>query len=182
MNVVLYQDHHHLPFYGPGHHPDAPLTPEYGERELQHEGKPFPLKSTWLWPVLEGLQESNLPYLAHVSALCGCGKNGRWHFCKRVWVQITTMPEEQVGGIPLIVKNDEKTVTHLWGGDNGTRSPYDFLPEAERDVVHDKTFWKSFFEGKLRDAKAEAELGVRKAAEAERKAREHAALYVVVPA
>lgn len=175
MLIALYSDHHHLPFWhGSKPLPEEIFDPEiHGKRVLTFNPgttgeKKQSVPEGWLWPVLMGLRQIDWPIMAHVSAFCECQGPGIWHYPKRVWVQISTLPaEKDERGIPLTVQpkaNDEERqqvlVQHLWGGDNSTYSPYDFvIPKGEREPPPESNqpeFWRDFFTEALKETRAEA--------------------------
>lgn len=173
MLVALYSDHHRLPFW-PGSKPlpEEMFDPEvHGKRVFTFNAgtsteEKQAVSDSWMWPVLMGLHQIDWPIMAHVSAFCECQGPGLWHFPKRVWIQISTLPSEKTQeGIPLTVgpkktadEEPKVLVQHLWGGDNGTRSPYDFvIPQGEREPPPESNqpeFWRDFFMTELRQVKS----------------------------
>ncbi len=182
MLIALHATHHSLPFWHRPKQPNELFDPETHAKVIFHgqsEREKVLVKDTFMWPILMGISAIDLPQvMAHVSAFCPCIGDGSVHWAKRKWVQFTTVPEEKVGEIPLVVKGEKVQVQHLWGGDNGTYSPFDFLKDRkDDDPLPDASFWKNFFLKELRDAKRET---LSKAAKASRKAEELTKLYEVV--
>lgn len=197
MLVALYSNHHHLPFYqGQKPLPQEVFDPEvHGKRVLtRHAETSWEQKQVvsedWLWPILIGLHQINWPIMAHVSAFREYEDPHEWHYCHRVWVQITTLAEEKnEQGIPITVRPKsegaeevEILVKHLWGSDNGTHTPYEFvLLKGQQEAPPElrlPAFWRDFFMQKLRETKAE--LGEIHAA-AVKEAAVNAELYSVIP-
>ena len=156
MIIALYDHHQKLPF---GHKPDQPKEMFDPKRHGQKLVNGIFARTTWIWPILMGLRAIKLPgIMAHVSAFCLCKERGRgWHFCDRVWVQITTLPTEtNCCGIPLTVRPDGTvTVEHLWGGDNGTANPYQLIG-GSMEGSDTAVFWRDFFLQELRTVKEAA--------------------------
>jgi hypothetical protein len=158
MKIALYPSHHCLPFW---HKPRQPeLIFDSGSMadwtlEGSH-GEDIPVHTSWMWPILQGLSAIDMPLLAHVSMNF---VDGKIHYSKRVWVQITTLPTTiDDRGIPLVVgSNNEALVDCLWGWDNQTYSPQQ-LPEARDGSEEDYAqaeYWKNLFEGILRKTKGD---------------------------
>lgn len=161
MLIALHNNHYFLPFWHNPQQPKELFDPEVHSKLLINlilagRGAQMPVTESWIWPILQGIHDINIPAMAHVSAFCGCRKDGTWHFPERVWVQITTLPKEYVDNIPLVVKDKEVLVEHLWGRDNGTYTPYDFLPDDQRNTKHSSIFWKKFFKISLREEEDDA--------------------------
>lgn len=160
MEIALYENHHHLPFW---HNPQQPVSlfdPRRDEmRPFGKGGEVIATKQTHIWPILLGLRSVEVSLLAHVSAFCSCVGAGQWHYPKRIWVQITTMPHDRdQNGSPIVVDGDGKVaVYHVWGGDNGTYSPHDLLSDArEREVAEAQgpEFWRAFFHERVTQARS----------------------------
>jgi hypothetical protein len=170
MLIALYQTHHQLPFWGgetnpfdifsPGKHGAFPFKGgdkiEVIDGQRTHVGNEMvSLKDAkYLFSFLSGLHDVECDYLiAHVSALCNCQleKKGWWHYPKRVWVQITTRPNEFTKeGLPIvydIIGRCKSEIHHVWGGDNGTHSPYDFFSDEKirEKASNDPRIWTRFF-------------------------------------
>lgn len=172
MKVLLYADHHHLPFWGgqeqstllfdpvvlatwvvqkwtPGHH----LTSD--GCSTSHAWRPDPkapsATENYMWPILCGLHALDLPFLAHVSSPF---MGGQVKSLKRAWVQFSNAPDQEIDGVPQCIVEGKAIVSCLWGRDNETYSPYDFLKVTEVLPEH-KTpdFWSSFFLGVLQEAR-----------------------------
>lgn len=181
MKTALYGGHHDLPFWGNGQQPNImfdPVTMSGWKYDTRDEGQ-IELHEGWMWPILVGLSLIEFPLLAHVSAGFIDGKIVP---IKRMWVQITTLPtEEDENGFPLVVKpfSQGKNVEHLWGGDNGTYSPWGFedvKSVSDEDKLKPE-FWKFYFERKLLDQRDEA---IQKSEKAAAEARRLIELYSVV--
>lgn len=170
MLVALYQDHHQLPWWGGKTNPFDIFNPEKhksfpfkGEYVIEGEGnnrritghKTVTLEEEkHLFSFLAGLYNVEASHLmAHVSALCGCEmkEHGYWHYPKRVWVQISTLPNEFTeNGIPVVydmIGKRKPEVCAVWGGDNGTGFPSQFfLDEQLREMAaNDSKIWTRFF-------------------------------------
>jgi hypothetical protein len=174
MDVAIYAGHHGLPFWGDSSysswgHPWIKFDPgkmrEWGHKADRVTGA---LVNAQIWPVLLGLHQMNLPFLAHVSA--GCRVEGRDTIeqAHRRWIQISSSATEtDEEGLPVLVHGEADSkhvlVTHLWGGDNRTYSPIGLLSDDERDQLSllrrgraQAGFWAEFFTNKLRTARSEA--------------------------
>lgn len=162
MLIALHRTHHTLPFWHNPQQAKEVFDPErHGQRELTFRDGPVPVKETWIWPLLKGLHDVEMPVMAHVSAFCNCGDEGTWHFPKRIWVQITTLPTEKDDqGVPVTIRGEERTVKGLWGYDNGTYTPYEFLDKENQKFdksKHTAEFWRNFFVEKMRAVRADAQ-------------------------
>ncbi|MCX6701712.1 MAG: hypothetical protein NTX96_00765 [Candidatus Zambryskibacteria bacterium] len=165
MKVALYSHHHCLPFWHSPSQPDIMFDPETmadwkmeivcdaalpGQTRLRE----ISIKEIWAWPLLLGLVSIDLPIMAHVSIRFN---DGKVEFPKRVWVQITTLPETTgADGLPVVVDgNGDVQVKLLWGRDNGTYSPNELLDVSnEKRMIPDT--WHHFFHTKLWTAKQSA--------------------------
>lgn len=179
MKIALYEDHHGLPFWGGKEQPKELFDPEiHAARTLTlNKSESQRASENWIWPILMGIHAIKIPILAHVSAFCSCLGGGKWHFSKRIWVQFTNLPEVCIDGVPLIFENGSVKVQQLWGGDNRTYSPNDFLPENERATEKTEIFWQTFFEKELRAKKKSV---LENARAAQRNAEELEKLFSVV--
>lgn len=153
MEIALYGGHHSLPFWHNPQQPKEMFEPRrHKKRKLFFAGTPQIACESMLWPILMGMYAIELPLvMGHISAFCR--HRGKWHFPKRIWVQITTLPPgRNAHGIPIVVHDGEVMVKHLWGGDNKTYTPYQFL--GQKAVAGEETalFWQHFFEQKLIEA------------------------------
>lgn len=170
MIVALYQDHHQLPWWGgktnpfdifnPEKHKSLPFKGDHKIEEIEgvrtivgHETIPLE-REKQLFSLLSGLHDVEASHLmAHVSAMCGCEmeKEGWWHYPKRVWVQVSTLPDEFTeAGIPVVynIIGERKPEVHrVWGGDNGTGFPSQFfVDERLREMAaNDSKIWTRFF-------------------------------------
>lgn len=177
MKVLLYNNHHQLPFW---HHPKQSTllfdpvalatwvvqkwTPgKYslpGGGWASHAWCPDPeapsATEDFMWPILCGLHALDMPFLAHVSSPF---VDGRVESLKRAWVQFSTIPDQEVDGIPLCIVDEKPVVTCLWGWDNGTYSPYELAGvRSSKDLKPEhKTpeFWTSFFLQVLQNVRQE---------------------------
>lgn len=165
MKIALYPHHHCLPFWHGPKQPTILFDPAMAcwvtkSREDSPSGKKdiatlTLAKDHWVWPILMGLHALDLCALAHVSIHFD-SETRRFKIPKRVWVQITTLPEAcNAEGIPVVVERGNVLVKHLWGGDNKTYTPYD-LAGIETDE-RPSEFWMEFFHEKLKEAKNEAQ-------------------------
>ncbi len=165
MEIALYTDHNELPFGQSPTQPNEMFDPKrHRNRELTFVCSEATVEESWIWPVLMGLHAITLPVMAHVSAFRPLLGDNKWAYSKRVWVQITTLPIEVHDDFPLIIKDGTVTVAHLWGGNNNTADPYDFLEGKVIEGSSEPAFWQNFFTEKLYEEKMEAELAARKAA------------------
>ncbi len=170
MLIALYQDHHQLPWWGGSTNPFDVFSPEKhkhfpfkGEEDIKKiDGKDTftgyktaPLEEVkQLFSFLSGLHNVEANHLmAHVSALCGCQLEnyGYYHYPKRVWVQISTLPNEFTDdGIPVVydmIGKRKQEIHFVWGSDNGTHFPSQFFDEEKmREMaVNDSRIWTRFF-------------------------------------
>lgn len=171
MKILLYSSHHYLPFWHP-----SPIQPKelfdpkiHGRWILAAGGGTQSIVKSWIWPVLIGLHRIDIPVLAHVSAFRDFERQGLWHHAYRTWVQITTLPPDvNDDGIPITIKNNKVIVDHLWGGDNGTYTPYELLDEGKRQLSLENSrpeFWHDFFIKRLKATKVTVTNEVRLALE-----------------
>jgi hypothetical protein len=158
MLIALYASHHQLPFWHSPEQPTEVFNPKrHGRRRLTLSDETPLVRNSFIWPVLMGLHAIDRPLMAHVSAFCNCGSRGKWHFPKRVWIQITTLPSwKSQLGIPVTVVDGKTVVKHIWGGDNGTYTPFQLLGKQPVEGENTVPFWEHFFEQKLQEARAEA--------------------------
>ena len=132
-------------------------------------------ESHWLYPIFMGLYHiDDLKMLGHISIIFqNCGKGQKFfRLPERVWVQITTHPCEYTGdGIPVVVKDDKLNVRHIWGGNNGTRTPLGLLDSsdliAKGKVAGQKEgeikFWRDFFLEQIRTTEIKEALTAKRA-------------------
>lgn len=155
MEIALYRGHHFLPFWHSPQQPGEVFDPKrHKKRKLFfRNAEPQVACESMLWPILMGLHAVDIPLvMGHVSAFCR--HNNKWCFPKRIWVQITTLPPGRtVHGVPIVVHDGEVMVKHLWGGNNGTHSPYQFLGQKAVEGEDTAIFWQHFFEQKLIEAR-----------------------------
>ncbi len=171
MLVALYQSHHELPWWGGKTNPFDIFSPEV-HRTFPFKGGPKTEEvnsqtdrtvlgyekitlgeSKHLFSFLSGLHAVETDHLmAHVSAMCSCEleTKGWWHYPKRIWVQITTRPDEFAKGLPIVydmVGKLKQEIRHVWGGDNGTHSPYEFFSteEMQERASNNPDIWTRFF-------------------------------------
>lgn len=173
MKIALYTDNHYLPFWHPSpQQPKELFNPTiHGAQVLAVGEGTQPIVESWIWPVLMGLHAIDIPVLAHVSAFHNFEKPGTWYYAYRTWVQITTLPTDvNDAGIPITTKDNKVIVSHLWGGDNGTYTPYELLDEGKRQLSLENSrpeFWHDFFVKRLKATKItvtnEARLALEKA-------------------
>lgn len=165
MLIALYQSHHQLPFWGGETNPFDIFKPEK-YKDLPFEGPTIVENNTiignetitlekekYFFSFLSGLHNikaNNL--MAHVSGLCRCKfkKEGYWHYEKRIWVQITTLSKSFTeDSIPIVydmLGKLNQEVISVWGGDNGTYSPYGFFNEKlQEKAANDPKIWERFF-------------------------------------
>src|SRR3989344_5018844 len=155
MKTALYPDHHCLPFWRKPTQPTILFNEiklaSYAKKGTDEKNILLASQSD-IWPVLLGLNRLQVPAMAHVSIVFD-PKTYTFDQCKRMWVQISELPEQNdENGIPLVVNEGKVQVSCLWGIDNGTRSPLDFLSEEEwKDDSKKKSpeFWANLFGKKL---------------------------------
>jgi hypothetical protein len=169
MKIALYQHHHELPFW---HHSTQPYA-MFDEKEMasfkteyiqRDEPKIINMHESSTWPILIGLQNLEIQnVMAHVSYIFDLEKRTAKR-TKRFWVQITTLPVEEEKNIPLIIKDGEVNVIHLWGGDNKTYHPTQLIKYAvgESDIW-DPKFWTYFFEKMFNNERQSLEARIQKA-------------------
>jgi len=158
MKVALYPNHHALPFWAHPTQPTFIFDPDQsidGWHCVEHNMQPIekPASEHPMMSVLYGLAAINDDrILAHVSFMVDPARRIVYGE-KRFWVQITTVPQLTTrGGMPVVVHQGVLQVKHIWGGDNGTYSPYDWLRSVDRSPAHQTPeFWSGFFLGALRD-------------------------------
>lgn len=165
MKVALYPHHHALPFWHSPEQPKIIFDPavmadwthtfeEWDKDQGKHVKKTVPLKDHWMWPVLMGLHSLDIPSaMAHVSVYFN-KKTRTFELPKRKWVQISTLPQKtNTQGIPVVVSKGKVTVEHMWGGDNGTYTPYQLLSKETVEGEQTPEFWTNFFLTQLRETK-----------------------------
>lgn len=187
MKIALYSDHLALPFWYRSKQPtvlfsqgmsDWTTTQKDWDEEDKYVDKKIKAKDFWVWPILIGIEAIDLPLMAHLSVFFDAEKK-TFSLPKRVWIQITTLPEKTTpGGIPVVVENGNIQVANLWCGDSGTRDPYQLIEEESAEGNHTATFWTERITNFLSRAKQEA---VRKAAIAAEEAILIAERYAVIP-
>ncbi len=158
MEIAIYSNHHFLPFWQRPSQPEILFNPNvFDGMFCEVAGKLFSAREHHMNPVLKGLMILDLPdVMAHVSLILDLKEN-RVHLPKRVWIQITTQARyRDENNLPVVVKNGEVQVKHLWGGDNGTYGPYQMLEKQSIDEKITPEFWKEFFLNELRKEKREA--------------------------
>ena len=105
-----------------------------------------------------------------------------FEYPKRIWIQISTLPEEFKGEIPVVIKDDKVLVKHIWGGDNGTYNPHAFdgAPEYNetKETQEHTEQWVLFLIKKLKDVKKNV---VEEAQEEIKKMRNRIKLYSLIP-
>lgn len=103
--------------------------------------------------------------MAHVSFILN-EQTQTWESPKRVWIQLSTLPQEiEREEMPHIHTNGKTEVIALWGEDNGTRNPWGLLPkEMQNDasLTMDPNFWTKFFEERLTERRKEIEDSIAK--------------------
>lgn len=146
MIIGLYANHHHLPFWRPGgHNPVCEFDPIMWRFGRTEEGTL--LKDSVFWAFLVALHELDAPGLmANVSM--GVSIEGRaWWVPHRAWVQITTLPERK-DGVLQVVRSGQLNVIHVWGGDNGTHGPWEWIKGKPKWSEKD---WTTFFTEALKE-------------------------------
>lgn len=173
MLIALYSNHHHLPFWHNTGKPYA-LFSENFFKEKKPWGKPhkaegttelvqdFLTKENPVSVFLLGLQKVKADHLmAHVSAFCNtCAGGEHYHYPHRVWVQISTRPKtgyrtfnDPLANILSGLHNlkNEVLVDHVWGGDNQTYGPFEFIKDGKlrERSKSEPELWTRFFIEKL---------------------------------
>lgn len=174
MLIALYQSHHHLPYWSgdvnpfdvfrPDIHRSLPIqgpakmgTGEKDDQIIGYETIPLVQEGS-LFSFLTGLAAVDASaMMAHVSALTSHSlqKDGWWCFPKRIWVQVSTLSEEFTeAGVPVVYDlagKRKSEIKHIWGGDNGTHTPYEFFAtqKLRNSAAQDSRVWKRFFEEQL---------------------------------
>lgn len=159
MKIATYSNHHFLPFWHNPQKPDGFFDPNnLNDWTFVEKKETKPAIEHWVMPILNGLFSINLPgVMAHMSIIFD-SKKKIIETPKRVWVQITTEVLD-FDGVPVIIKDDvdDVAVESLWGGDNGTYSPFDFLKDGyNEEEVKTPGFWAKFFLERLQEQKREA--------------------------
>lgn len=154
MLIVLHQSHHWLPFWDKPRQPKQVFNPRlHGNLKVVVANQKLLARNTRLWPVLAGLDAVDMPVMAHVSAFCSCKGERAFHYCRPLWLQITTRPKElDRRGIPLVIKDGELMVEHLWVGNDDPGHSYQFLNREHllpTAVGHSPHYWADYFIGKL---------------------------------
>jgi hypothetical protein len=146
MEVVFYPSHYNLPFTRNVHaracQPMSFFNPIVMRSWVERRSGLVAMSNS-IWPVLLGLYNLDSPeMLAHVSANFW---DGRYSLPSKTWVQISTVTGIfDVKSIPLVVRDGKVLVDHLWGGDNGTITPYQ-LPENDLIRKNKESFWEDYF-------------------------------------
>lgn len=159
MQVALYPNHHALPFWHNPAQPKIMFDPADMADWSHHyredcEVVTVLLKDHWAWPVLMGLHLLDIPsVMAHIS-ISFDKKKRTFDLPKRKWVQISTLPQKtNAQGIPIVVSRGKVKVQHMWGGDNGTYTPYQLLGKETVEGEQTPEFWTNFFLTQLRETK-----------------------------
>lgn len=150
MLIVMHQSHSTLPFWDAPKQPRDLFDPKrHGNMKVVVAGEKLLARNTRLWPVLVGLHAVNLPVMAHVAAFCKEKDGTAYQYCKPLWLQITTLPQEfNRRGIPRVIQKRKLAVRHVWIGNDERGSFYQFL---NRDALlpgadgHSATCWTDFF-------------------------------------
>jgi hypothetical protein len=166
MNIALYRSHHQLPFWRSSWtNPYMMINPHALDAQgwwWQQDGDvKSPASTYFLMPVLQGLYNLHVEgVFAHVSLNLD-QETFRIQGAHRVWVQLTTIPKKWVGGLPVVFNEETKpTVLHLWGGDNSTSTPFDWVRDEQQQIdpkSYNADFWSEFFLGKLQATKQHAQ-------------------------
>ncbi len=155
MKIAFYTDHNHLPLRQNPQVPTALFDSEkMAEYKTTDEKGTVLFEESFIWPVLVGLESIDLPLLANVSLIV-FDTTEVFSIPYRIWVQITTLPEYDENGMPLVTKDGKANVVHLWGGGGTTRNPFDLLePGRHKDELTSMPeFWTDFFLARLKEAK-----------------------------
>lgn len=180
MKVYTYSSHHDLPFWRCPTNPNWIFDPNAIEGwTLTDDSKvpagQIPIEKHWVIPILNGLLKVDAPGLvANVSMAFDTQKKMilPTHRC---WVQITTEPKNVAeNGMPEVVKDGVVQVEGVWGSDNGTRTPYDWIQDMDWNPkkLPDSDFWQGFFVTKLNQ---QLEFEKKKLLEAQETCRQHTA-------
>ncbi|MBT6691078.1 hypothetical protein HOB10_01950 [Candidatus Parcubacteria bacterium] len=158
MKVALYTSHHSLPFWHDPKNPYALFDPKAIEGwTCDSKNGVLPAEEHSVMPILNGLLALDIPgATAHVSIILNPHEN-TVEYGHRCWVQITTEAEEiDNDDLPIVVREGEVLVAHLWGGDNATYTPYQLLDKDPVEGERTPDFWAKFFLEKLQTTKERA--------------------------
>lgn len=165
--VALYHSHHNLPF---GFSPENPydiFCPDKHRNFIVDSYRSIGrvsirqglADSHFMFPILEGLQNLNLPnIMAHVSIYFSV-KTKSLISGKPIWVQLSTKPHDgDENAMPIVVKDDKIMVENLCINltNNGTHSPLDFIGDEVVPGEGTPAFWTKFFLEKLMAERAES--------------------------
>lgn len=126
-----------------------------------------PAEETAIWPVLMGLHQLDLPFLAHITAFKSILKATEM-LCLEgpLWIMITTphLHEYTPGSEWTEMLGMNFRLVPLWE-DSDSRTPTKLLPKSIREHVSTQTpdFWSDFFKTKLLDLKFHADQEAAKA-------------------
>lgn len=163
MKVLIYHNHHHLPFWHKPANPDCIYVPGMLEGWMYNpaswkETEPF--YEFQMIPVLNALHQLEIPgIMAHVSVIFDAEKK-MVSSAHRCWVQFSTEPMENDPntGIPIVVKDGKVTVHSVLTQADGYW-PHDYyLGDAKLKCPGPTDpgavgFWKDAFTKRLREEK-----------------------------
>lgn len=160
MKVYTYLSHHDLPFWRSPTNPNWVFDPNViGDWKTVDRSKvpeeQISADKHWVMPILNGLLKIEAPGLVANVSIGFDTQNKMILPVHRCWIQITTEPKT-VGenGIPEVVKNGAVQVEGVWGYDNGTYNPYEWIrdmPGYDLNNLPDSDFWRDFFISKLKE-------------------------------
>ncbi len=126
-----------------------------------------PAEETDIWPVLMGLHQLDLPFLAHITAFKSMLKESEL-LCQDgpLWIMITTphLSESAPGSERTEMLGMDFQLVPIWE-DGDSRTPARLLPKSIREHASVQTpeFWSDFFKTKLLDIKFHADQEAAKA-------------------
>lgn len=126
MEIALYQDHLFLPFWENPQNPEYLFEPSMINWVIKGRNGSIAhckLKDHYMMPVIQGIQTIDIPeVMAHIS-LAVDQKGKRLKEPMRIWIQFSTSPEEFSDGLPVVMRDEDLQVVHIWGSNNGTYNP-----------------------------------------------------------
>lgn len=160
MKVYTYSTHYSLPFWRNPANPDWIFDPKViGDWKCGDSSKTseelIAADKHWVMPILNGLLKIEAPGLVANVSICFDTQRKMILPVHRCWIQITTEPETvDENGLPEVVKDGIVKVEGVWGYDNGTYNPYDWIrdmPGFNLDNLPGSDFWRDFFISKLKE-------------------------------
>lgn len=162
MKVLIYPDHHCLPFWSAGEDKsntciqvvDLKTLDQWRSFKENKENESVSFSDRPMYPVFKALAELECfpGVVAHISF--DFNKNTlecEEYYVKRKWIQFSTTPEF-IDGIPQVFLGGKVLVENLWVADNATYSPYEFLDPSIQNFdpnFHTVSFWEKWFTATL---------------------------------